>query len=165
MNHEMILGTCCSKYKQAASYQPLTPISHQNVCEGTEKSQGWHCSKDRLQLKNFHQIQSKTEGKKWWQFLPRPLNRISHFPRKKAGRIFSNLRFLHFRSSVTTMLSDRHFRTLGICLLQSSEDHSPQHNRFYIHPKTTHHRKESREFGGGREREREEGVVRGILKG
>ena len=157
MNHEMILGTCSFKYKQAASYQPLPPVSHQNVCEGTEKSQGWHCSKDRLQLNSlriFTKYRAGQRGKKWWQYLPHPLYRTSHFSRRKARRVFSNLCFLHLRSSETAMLSDRHFRIPGGCLLQSPEDHSPQHNRFYIHPKTTHHRKESREFGSRRERER-----------
>lgn len=127
MNHEMILGTCSFKYKQAASYQPLPPVSHQNVCEGTEKSQGWHCSKDRLQLNSlriFTKYRAGQRGKKWWQYLPHPLYRTSHFSRRKARRVFSNLCFLHLRSSETAMLSDRHFRIPGGCLLQSPEDHS-----------------------------------------
>lgn len=87
MHHEMIL-TCSFKYKQAASYQPLPPVSHQNVCEGTEKSQGWHCSKERLQLNLLriftkYRVGQRAKKKKWWQFLPHPLYRTSHFPRRK----------------------------------------------------------------------------------
>ena len=50
MNHEMIPRTCSFKYKQATSYQPLPPIFHQSICEGTENFHSLHCLKNNLKL-------------------------------------------------------------------------------------------------------------------
>jgi len=61
------------------------------------------------------------------------------------------------------MLSDRHFRTPGGCLLQSPEDHSPQ--TIGLHPSKDHTSQKGEQSVWEWAREREEGVVWGILKG